>query len=364
MANGKKKSAIDASRFNGFYLDPDTIIMVGGDGPNDVPKSAELAHLWDKRAEWKTDPGMVQSVIEFGVEEPLIVTKIGESIYVVDGRQRLKAGREAKKTRGEDFMVPVILRRGDPAKLFGVSLTANAARLDDTPIELAEKILIYLEMGKSEEDAAKACRMTPQGVKQLLKVFELAPSVIKAVRKGDVKLNNALELIDLKPEEQVTKLEELLARGEKPTARNIRKATGKTVVPQKRTLIKLIKLETKPTIKPEYDNFWGAIMLMTGQVTAEDIGLKDVIDQLSKRAKAKPKTEDGATTTAEAMGEQPEEAGEPEAPETPEESNDDVPGTTTEELPDDNTEAPATPRPFAPAKRKSHGNKATEGAES
>lgn len=314
MSENRRKSVFNASRFDGFYMDPNEVVLVGGNGPNDVPRTPELAHLYDKRVEWKPDEGIVLSIMTYGVQEPVLVTKIGESAYGVDGRQRINCSREANRrlqAEGkEQIRVPVVVKKGDPSKLFGIAITANEARIDDTPVEKAEKIVQYMDMGRSEEEAAITFRMSVANLRQLIKVFDLAPAVLKMVRSGELKTSAAIQLVDLPPEEQIKKVEELLVSGVKPTARNVRAAASKVVAPQRRTILKMLKLETKPPVKPEYDSFWGALMLMTGQITAEDAGLQDVIEQLaSKPAKAEKtvdKTEAKAEETAEAMLDEPE----------------------------------------------------------
>jgi ParB family chromosome partitioning protein len=290
--------AFKGPRLNGFFLDPDEIVLVGGNGPNDVPKTAELAHLYDKRVHDKPDEGMVRNMMVYGVIEAVKVQKIvsddGENrAYVIDGRGRVIAAREAnvrlRREGKEPILVPIVLKTGDPSKLFGILISANENRRDDTPIAKAEKIAQFMDMGRDEEAAANAYGITVANVRQLLKLLDLAPKVQTMIKKGTLSASAATQLVKLPHAEQVTKAEEVIASGVKPTARNISRSTGnRPVTPSKRVVQKLVALDKKPEIAEKYDSFWGALQFMLGQVTLEDVGLAEVVAELkAKKKKAK-----------------------------------------------------------------------------
>lgn len=290
----KKKSALpDAIRGNLFHMDPDDLVLVGGDGPNDILKTPEVAHLYDPRVEWPVNEAMVRSIMEFGVTQPIVVVKLGERAGVDDGRQRTKNCREANRRLRDEgrepYAIPLIIKKGDPSKLLGISFTSNYLRFNDTAAETATKIEQYIDTGKTEEQAAVVFGMTPNSIKQLRRINDLAPTVLKTVKEGKLNASAALQLVDLPPEEQVKKMNELLVGGEKPTVRKAREATGKSTTPQRRTLLKFLKLETKPTIKVEHNTFEMGVRFMLGEVKPEEIGLKDTFDELAKKPVKAPK---------------------------------------------------------------------------
>ena len=338
----KKKSALDATRGNLFYMDPDDLILVGGDGPNDVPRTPEVAHLYDPRVEWPVNEAMVQSIMEFGVTQPIIVVKLGERAGVDDGRQRTKNCREAnrrlKAAGREPHAISLIIKKGDPSKLLGISLTSNYLRFNDTAAETAEKIEQYIDTGKTEEQAAVVFGMTSSNIKQLRRINDLAPTVLKMVRSGKLNASAALQLVDLPPEEQVTKANDLLVSGDKPTVRKAREVTGKTIAPQRRTILKFLKLEAKPAIKVEHNTFEAGVRFMLGEISLDEIGLKDVFAGLAKK-QPKPPKEPKPRKSKKA----------PSITEIAESFNASLSGES-EATPDNGAEIPA--RPFAPAKRK------------
>jgi ParB-like chromosome segregation protein Spo0J len=342
----KKKSALDATRGNLFYMDPEDLILVGGDGPNDVPRTPEVAHLYDPRVEWPVNEAMVQSIMEFGVTQPIIVVKLGERAGVDDGRQRTKNCREAnrrlKAAGREPHAISLIIKKGDPSKLLGISLTSNYLRFNDTAAETATKIEQYIDTGKTEEQAAIVFGMTASNIKQLRRISDLAPTVLKMVRSGKLNASAALQLVDLPPEEQVTKANELLVSGDRPTVRKAREVTGKALAPQRRTILKFLKLEAKPAIKVEHNTFEAGVRFMLGEISIDEIGLKDVFDGLTKKQPKPPK--------APKVKKEPKPRKSKKAPsitEIAESFNASLGG---EAIPDNGAETPA--RPFAPAKRK------------
>jgi ParB family chromosome partitioning protein len=350
VSDSKKKSALDATRGNLFYMNPDDLILVGGDGPNDIPRTPEVAHLYDPRVEWPVNEAMVLSIMEFGVTQPIVVVKLGDRAGVDDGRQRTKNCREANRRLladgKEPHSIPLIIKKGDPAKLLGISLTSNYLRFSDTAAETAAKIEQYIDTGKTDEQAAIVFGMTPNNIKQLRRINDLAPSVLKTVKAGKLNASAALQLVDLPPEEQVAKMNELLVGGEKPTARKVREVTGKSTTPQRRTILKFLKLEAKPSIKAEHNTFEMGIRFMLGEVKPEEIGLKDTLEELAKKPVKTPKVP-GAK-----RGRKPKKETK-SLTEIAEGLNVSVNDDPDPETPSDATSNEAPPaKPFTPAKRK------------
>jgi ParB family chromosome partitioning protein len=299
------KQAFQGKRLNGFYMDPNDIVLVGGNGPVDVPKDDAPAHFYDKRVEDPLDPAMVKNFMVYGVIEPIIVSKYANKPYCVDGRLRVLHLREANKKLMEEgkepYLIPFVTKKGNPAKLFGILISANENRRDDNPMAKAEKLAQYMDMGKDEHDAATAAGCTPANVYQLMKLFELHPDVQELVRTDKIKANAALELLDLDPKKQVATALALIESGKKPTARRVRKAVGKKpVAPSKKIVKKLVDMEEKPAIRPKYDSFWGAIQFMLGEISIEDVGLEAVIEELKKKKTkkaSKPETDTDVDTS-------------------------------------------------------------------
>jgi ParB/RepB/Spo0J family partition protein len=339
-------------------MNPFDIVMVGGSGPNDVPDSPELHHLYDKRVHLPISDELVESILSVGVIQPIKVVKYGNVAHLVVGRQRLGACRKIRETRNPVFEIPVItVKNASPDKLYEMILAENNARLAENPMELLEKVDYYMvTWQKSEAEAARAVGKSGSYVNKLLRIHGLAPSILADLKAGRVGVDAVLPLIDKTPEEQVAAYQEVKNQGVKPTRRRVSEVAGKVVAPGRRTVLKMLGVEQdkRPTIKPEYDSFWGALQLMTGQVSVADVGLGDFVAKLSEKP-AKPVKDPNApkkprgrrskktiaenaadlTTALEGLGGTAE-----------------VTGTTEPEPPGDDAQVP--PRPITPAKKKGH----------
>ena len=216
------KAAFDGKRGDVFYLAPEIIGSV-------ISKEAVL---YDPRVELPLDENLVKNIMVHGVITPVIVCKQGGCAVVIDGRQRVKAAREANKrltAEGKQpLLVPCILRKDTEEDLFGVSVSANEQRQDDSPLLKAQKAAKLQHMGKTAAEVAILFGVTPQAVYQWGKLLECAAPVRKAVEQGLLAASAAVQLAGLPSAEQENKLEELLAasNGKRPTARKARAAAA------------------------------------------------------------------------------------------------------------------------------------------
>lgn len=205
----QKKQALDGTRLNAFGMLPEKLTIVGLD-TNDGPEHL----LYDKRISLPLDEGLVKNIMKFGVKVWVLVRKNGPLTEVVDGRQRVRATREANRRLTEAGMephtVPCFVQRSED--MMGVMLS-TFIRQDDAPMGQAQKIQRYLDTGKSEADAAIVYGVNVQTIKSRLALLELAPKVQTAVSHGKIAAFAALELRDLKHDEQEAKLAEILANG-------------------------------------------------------------------------------------------------------------------------------------------------------
>jgi ParB-like chromosome segregation protein Spo0J len=225
----EKKQALEGRRINTFGIDPDKLLIVGRD-TDDGPEHP----LWRKTAKEPADPGKIASIMEMGIIQNVVVVKdkVGR-VLVVAGRGRVIAAREAKK-RGWEGDVPCVAMRGDEATQLGIAATENAVRRPPDPLELADDAIRLTNMGWEPERIATRLGLKAGRVRDLIKIQELAPSVKKAIKDGEVSVTAAVALDGLTPDEQLSALESLKqGDGEadapkRATVRQVRQAAAKT----------------------------------------------------------------------------------------------------------------------------------------
>jgi len=220
------KKALDAPRGNYFFCNPDDLIIV----------TDEKHVLYDPRCKLGPAEDLVLNIMYMGmVIDPVTVTKEGDKVLVVNGRRRVMACREAnkrlKEQGKEQIAIPTIVRRGEAADLFGVLVTTNEQRLDDTPLARAQKANRLLNMGRSEEQVAAVFGVSAQSVRQWIKLLDLSVPVKKAVEAGQISASAAVQLIELPVAEQTATVKQLVAEGvvtgKRPTARKAARVAGK-----------------------------------------------------------------------------------------------------------------------------------------
>ena len=212
------KTAIDAKRGNVFMLPPERLTLI-----------YDRAHpLYDPRVEDEPPENMVMNIAMHGVLEPVLVRKNGEAIEVIAGRGRTKATIEANRRLTAEgklpILIPVIVKGGTDADMFGVMISENEIRREDTMIVKGGKARKLLNMGYTIQQIAVTFGVTRQAVNSWLAVNELPKPIKDAVEAGEITATAALQLSDHSREEQVKRFEDIKRQGIKPTVHAIRSA--------------------------------------------------------------------------------------------------------------------------------------------
>jgi ParB family transcriptional regulator, chromosome partitioning protein len=238
-------------------LDPDLKII--GLDTKDGPEH----ELYDERVFLPLDEAMVLNIMAIGVKEPITLRKRPEGrLDVVDGRGRLRAAREAQKRLrklGEDpLYIPALFEDGDEVHVQGVMISLNEIRRDDNVVVKAEKCLRLLARnGNDIKAAALRFGVTTAAVKNWVKMASLASKVKKAVAAGEISASAAAELHGLEKEDQIAKLDKLVATAKasgkkRASTASAKKAAGKSAGVPKRVLVKLVDdEELSSKIEPE-----------------------------------------------------------------------------------------------------------------
>lgn len=231
------RTAIDAPRKDLFMVNPEDLVLITN------PKHP----LFDKRVKLPIDEAKVENVAEFGVHTPVDVVKeivaadclpaegcaAGEEVLVVvKGRQRVKWARAANlllKAAGKELLrVPVQVKKLEVGVAFGIMMGENSCREEEGMLAKADKAARYIELGHTEEEAARAAGVTPQAVKQWLACIKLTTKIRKAIEAGAIAPSAAAKLAELPSDEQDLAYDELAKEGGKITGKKAKaKAGGK-----------------------------------------------------------------------------------------------------------------------------------------
>lgn len=225
----------EVKRSDCLWFDPEDLVLVTD---KDSP-------FYDPRVELSVNDELVANILYDmqGVLEPVGICKDGTDPIVLYGRQRVKAARKANvkllKKGLPPLRVPCIIKKGDEANLFGISISENEHRLDDSVIAKAKKLQRYYSFGGTKKGAAEIFGVSQVAIGNWEKILDLASEVIKAIEDGKISASAAAKLSDLPRAEQVEKLKGLLEKSAKPTGKATSTAAG--VKPKKARSLKQIK---------------------------------------------------------------------------------------------------------------------------
>jgi ParB family transcriptional regulator, chromosome partitioning protein len=168
--------------------------------------------LFDERAAAPFDEKLVLNIMTFGVLEPILVTKNGETgkVEVVAGRRRvlacIEANKRLKKQGAEPYRIPAVSKRKDPVELMGIMVSENEIRAKDDPFNRARKLQAYLDIGKTEAEACVTFGISAPTIKNMQALLDASKPVQQAVRAGRITVATAYKLARLPVDEQKAKL--------------------------------------------------------------------------------------------------------------------------------------------------------------
>ena len=141
---------------------------------------------------------LVESIREYGIIQPLIASKTGDTFELIAGERRLRA---AKKLGLEN--VPVIIRDVQSQERLEVALIENIQRENLNAIELATAYLRLIdEFNLTQEEVAKRVSKSRSAVANSLRLLNLPQEIKDAVIQGKISEGHAKFLIGLDSEEK------------------------------------------------------------------------------------------------------------------------------------------------------------------
>ena len=150
------------------------------------------------------------SIKEYGLIQPIVVTKKDDYYSIVAGERRWRASKIAGLTE-----IPAIIREDDEKVNAEISLIENMQREDLNPIEKATGIKTLMDnYGMSQEEVAKKLGKARSTIANWARVLNLDPRVLEMVREGKITEGHCKALLAITdPDKQYQAAIHMLERG-------------------------------------------------------------------------------------------------------------------------------------------------------
>lgn len=210
------------------YVNPNDLVIVGLD-TMDGPEHP----LWDVRAMWETSESLAKNIMVYGVLDPVKVRQEAEKIFVVDGRQRVKAARRAAEFQGgageHSVKVPIRFTIADNKRIAGVMVSSNEQRFENDILSRAQSAArLHDQLGDIDE-VAIAFGKTKTTIKNWFSLLEADVRVHEAIKADKISASAAIELSRYPRDEQKVILDRLLRARDRVEGAPPVTVTGKDV---------------------------------------------------------------------------------------------------------------------------------------
>jgi len=138
---------------------------------------------------------LADSIAEHGIVQPLTVRELSNGYYqIIAGERRWRAARMANLSE-----VPAIIIEADDRKAMELALIENLQRQDLNPVEEALGYQTLMQdYGLTQEQTAQRVGKSRPAVANALRLLNLCPEVLEAVRKGALSSGHAKAILTIK----------------------------------------------------------------------------------------------------------------------------------------------------------------------
>ncbi len=141
---------------------------------------------------------LANSIKEYGVIQPIIVTKQKDYYQIVAGERRWRASKKAGLSE-----IPAIIREYDEQKNSEISLIENIQREDLNPIEKAVAIRELLDKyNLTQQKLADKLGISRSGLANTVRILNLSPNVIELAKEGKLTEGHCKALLAIEDPEQ------------------------------------------------------------------------------------------------------------------------------------------------------------------
>ncbi len=141
---------------------------------------------------------LADSIKEYGVLQPLLVKKTGDTYQIIAGERRWRAAKLAGLKE-----VPVIIREYDRQQSVEIALIENVQRADLNPIEEAFAYqLLMQEFGLKQEEIAARVSKNRATITNSIRLLKLAEPVQRFLIEGKISIGHARALLGIEDGEQ------------------------------------------------------------------------------------------------------------------------------------------------------------------
>ncbi len=136
---------------------------------------------------------LVESIMEKGVIQPIIVRPSKDGYELIAGERRLRAAHEAGLER-----IPAIVREMSNEDALEVGLIENIQRQDLNPIEEADAFQqLIREFHLTQEDLSRKVGKDRSSITNSLRLLKLPKSIQEEVAKGTISMGHARAILSL-----------------------------------------------------------------------------------------------------------------------------------------------------------------------
>ncbi|MFD2627345.1 ParB/RepB/Spo0J family partition protein [Oceanobacillus kapialis] len=143
-----------------------------------------------------------ESILEYGIIQPLIVRKSIKGYEIVVGERRFRAAKEAGlKT------IPVVIKELSDERMMELALLENLQREDLTPIEEAHAYTnLMSELKITQEELSKRLGKSRSHIANIVRLLSLPEPIIAYINNGEISMGHGRALLGLKDKTKVVPL--------------------------------------------------------------------------------------------------------------------------------------------------------------
>jgi len=139
------------------------------------------------------------SILEYGIIQPLIVRKSIKGYQIVVGERRFRAAKEAKLSS-----IPAIVKDLTDERMMELALLENLQREDLSPIEEAHAYSNLMnELGITQEELSKRLGKSRSHIANITRLLSLPNQVIAYINNGELSMGHGRALLAVKDEDKL-----------------------------------------------------------------------------------------------------------------------------------------------------------------